>query len=365
METIIYTICVAVIFGLMILLHEFGHLMVAKQAGMEVQEFAIGFGPILISAQHKDTRYSLRAVPVGGFVKIAGMDPEEDVPNGFDKKPVASRMAVIAAGSFMNILLAIVLFCLIYMIFGKPVGVEPVVNRVMAGGPAQRAGLQTGDRILAIDEVRSLEVDDLRQAIQNHPGEPITIAIDRAGHQLTITLVPDPKLEKRDFIPKYSGDGELIGGKYIKRIYGQIGITFRPTTERLGFWESIKTGMITTYLETVGIFRILALSIMRKVPFSPAGPVGIVGMVWDQIRISWVNFLSVSAVFTLWIAFFNLFPFPPFDGGRLVFLVWEVVRGKPIDRRKEALIHLVGFMVIVAAILAVTFYDIIYRWGPE
>jgi regulator of sigma E protease len=142
------------LFALIIVFHEFGHFAIAKLAGMRVYEFALGFGrPVLMSFKRRGTQYSLRPVPIGGYVRIAGMEPDEDVPDGFDKKPILSRLAVIASGSGMNFLLAVLLFWFIGVAFGKVVGQSAQLARVLPDTPAAVAGLAPGDKLLYVRPV--------------------------------------------------------------------------------------------------------------------------------------------------------------------------------------------------------------------
>lgn len=345
-----YVLATVLIFGLIIVFHELGHFIVAKAFKMRVHEFSVGFGrPILWQRKCGDTAYSLRAVPLGGFVRIAGMEQGEDVPDGFDKHSIPRRFLVIFSGSFMNFVLAALLFWVIGLTFGKTVGVTNRIERVLPDTPAAKAGLRPGDRIVAVAGKRG-KVEVLRKQIQDHPGAPITVVVDRSGREVEFSLVTMVKeaLEETE-----------SGALRTTRV-GAIGIVFESKRAPRGFYESLKVGVLTTYDKTRLMIRVLLATIRRDLPLQVGGPVRIVHEMVEAANVGWVNFLSLSAFLSLNIGFINLFPFPALDGSRLVFLGVEAVRRRPIDPRKEALVHLVGFAILILLIVVVLYQDILY-----
>ena len=181
------------VFGILVTVHEFGHFITAKLTGMKVEEFSIGFGPTIYQQQEGETLYSLRMLPLGGYNKIAGMDPDdpEDPERGFNSKPVSSRMLVILAGSLMNILLPVLIFFGLFLAFGMDVPEnKPVLGQIIEGYPAEQSGLKEGDRILSINGKPVHEWLDIRKNIADSGMQPIPFEIQRDTEKLTITVTP-------------------------------------------------------------------------------------------------------------------------------------------------------------------------------
>ncbi|MGI9860392.1 RIP metalloprotease RseP [Moorella naiadis] len=331
------TIILALImFSILVLVHEGGHFLAAKRAGIKVEEFAVGMGPALLQGKWGETVYTLRAFPLGGFNRMAGMEgPNLGDPRGFNRQPVYKRMGVIGAGSGMNFLLALVLFIMVFMVIGIPADVN-VVGRVEPGMPAAQAGLSPGDRILQVDNIPISTWREMVDLINKHPGEKLTLLVERGGQQrqVTLTTTRDPQ----------SGVG-LIG----------IG----PTWERQGLWRSIALGT----REAVEITRLIILSLVQmvtgKVAAEVVGPVGIVQLVGQAATYGLANVLNFMAVLSLDLGIINLLPVPALDGSRLVFLGLEAVRGRPINPEKENFIHLIGFALLVGLLILITYHDLI------
>lgn len=360
METFYYVIAIVLIFGAVILFHEAGHFFCAKLAKIRIYEFAMGMGPVLASFRRNDTQYSIRAIPIGGMVRVAGMEGEEEpVPDGFNSKSLPVRIAVIAAGPAMNVVLAALIFCLTYSIIGVPTGITPQVERVFAGSPAAKAGLRSGDRIVEINRV-SKNLDAMREQIMQNPNKPIPMVVQRNGQPVQLQLVPN---RIKDQQAEFNKDGSLNRVKEVRR--GQIGITFKMNYRQLSVGAALVRGVEETVAITKGIVMSFVWLFERRVPAQFAGPVGIIGMMYDQAKISWLSFLQFAGIFNVMVAFFNLIPFPALDGSRIFFLLIEAVRGKPIDQRKENLVHTVGMVILLAFVLFVTVGDIWRRWGPQ
>ncbi|MBX5477356.1 MAG: site-2 protease family protein, partial [Clostridia bacterium] len=242
-------LAVVVVLGGLVFFHELGHFLAAKRAGVQVDEFALGFGPLVWGRRWGETLYSLRLLPLGGFVRMAGMYPEGELPpderiaaagarpgpvapgRGFNDKPVGTRMGIIAAGPLMNVLLAIVLFVVSYGVLGVP---QPTltVDGVVQGMPAAAAGLRAGDRIVEIDGQRLRTWDDLRRIVQAAPGKPLAITVARDGERQTVRLVP------------VAGDG----GR------GVIGVYPRFEDRRFGLLQAVAHGLGDTVAVVSGWF---------------------------------------------------------------------------------------------------------------
>ena len=330
-------VAAVVIFGLLIFFHELGHFATAKKVGIGVLEFAIGFGPRLISHQKDDTVYSLRAFPLGGFVRVVGEDPDEsEAENSFQSKSVWARFAFIAAGPLMNFVLAIVLFSLIYFAFlGVPVYQSTQVGELLPGGQAEAVGLQQGDRILSVAGVRVNDWSEVVAQIHAHPEEEIIIEFERQGEVQSVSVVPDSDAQT----------GE-----------GRIGI--QAQTVMYALIPSIQHGIE----HTIWFIRLFAVSIKQMVTGQAApdvmGPVGIIKIVGDVAKTGIVNLMSLAAIISLNLGILNLLPVPALDGSRLMFLVVEGVRGRPVDPQKESFIHFIGFTVLILLMIVIAYRDL-------
>ncbi|KKM11804.1 peptidase [Clostridiales bacterium PH28_bin88] len=335
------TLLVAVIiFGLLIVTHELGHFMVAKMVGIRVHEFSIGMGPVVLSTRKGETVYSLRAFPIGGFNRMAGMEPGDlEDERGFNKKSVGQRMAVIVAGSAMNFLLAIFLFIFVFMGIGVPSNTT-VVGGVLPGRPAEQAGLQRGDRILA---VAGQEVDNWRELVEiihRSPGKPLNLLVERAGKQMQFTVTPEMDPQSK---------------------VGLIGI--EQMWKQLGFFSSILRGIQQALAVGVLILTSLVQMVTGQVPAEVAGPIGIVQLAGEAARLGLASVLDFAGLLSLNLGIINLFPIPALDGSRLIFLGVEGVRGRPVDPERENFIHLIGFALLILLMIVITYQDLLRIFG--
>ncbi|HHX95771.1 MAG TPA: RIP metalloprotease RseP [Clostridia bacterium] len=328
------------IFGVLILVHELGHFIVAKSVGIHVREFAIGMGPLLWSKTAGETKYSLRLFPIGGFNRMAGMEPgDEDNPAGFNTKSVGKRLAVISAGSVMNIILALVAFIILFNILGVP-SQENIVGEVTEQSPAAQAGILPGDRIVAIDGTPVKNWNEVVSVIHPNSGKPLSLTLERNDSRFSVTVTPE-----------YDAENGV----------GLIGI--RQGKERTGFIQAIVLGVKNTVALTVSILVGLVKMITGRIPADVAGPVGIVSILGDVARLGFAEILTFTAVLSLNLGIINLFPIPALDGSRLIFLGIEGLRGKPVAPEKENLIHLIGFALLIMLMVFITYQDILRLVG--
>lgn len=327
--------------SIIVMIHELGHFLVAKSVGIYAEEFSIGMGPRLLKIQGKETEYSLRLLPIGGYVKFRGEDEESSDPRAFRNAKVWKRMAVISAGPIMNFVLAALLFTIMLMAWGY---IVPEVGEVIPDSPAYHAGLEPGDRFVSLEgtDLSALTsgeaVNVIRSKILNSEGRPIDVIIDRNGslHTLTVT----PKLVEED------------GQKYY-----QIGFVF--ATSKPGLFSAIGMSVKSTGVMLVNMIELLGgLFFKGQGVGDITGPVGIVREVGRAAQAGIDQIITLGIVITANLGLINLIPFPALDGGRLVLLLIEGLRGKPIDARKEGYIHLVGFVVLILLMLVVTYKDI-------
>jgi len=341
MLTVLVTILVL---GSIIFIHELGHFLAARRAGVQVDEFALGFGPRLAAYRSGGTLYAIRALPIGGFVRMAGFTPDQSEEAGegaFLKKPVGRRIQIIAAGPAMNFVLSVALFSLIFAVFGAafPVTDQAVIGEVLEGYPAAGAGLRAGDRVVAVEGGPVRSWTDLVERIRDRPDAPTEVTVERDGRTLTLTVVPTVS----------SRDGES----------GFIGIAPQVEHRRLGILESIYRGIVGTIEITVLWFQSVVLMILNRIQADVAGPIGIGQMIGQASRLGLPNLLYLAAALSANFGLLNLIPIPALDGSRLAFLLVERVRGRPIDPEKENLLHFVGFALLMLLAVLVTYRDIL------
>jgi len=316
---------------MLIFFHELGHFIVAKLSNIKVNEFSLGFGPPLISIKSKETHYFLRLLPFGGYVKMEGEDTTTSDPRAFNNKSPLVRLAVILAGPFMNFILSILLLGII----GFSSGIATTRVTVIPGEPAQLSGMQSNDKIYAINNHKVNSWEDIVEMISSKPNEKINVTVIRDGkyieYEVKTTIEPETQR-------------------------GIIGI--QSVIVKYSFLESIKYGFQKTFwilrVILVGIFQTFA----GKVKADVVGPVGLVHIVGEAAKIGIYQVLYIAAIISANLGLFNLFPVPALDGGRGIFLVLELLRGKPIEPEKEGLIHFIGFAVLMFLMVLVLFKDI-------
>jgi len=333
LSTIIASI---IIFGLLIFVHELGHYLAARRAGIKVLEFALGFGKELIVWKKGETRYTLRLFPLGGFCRLLGEDAEDQGREGnFQYKSIPSRFAVIVSGSLMNFALAILLFTMMYFFFlGVPQQHITRIGEVLPESRAQQAGLMQGDVILSVDNVIVQNWPEVVSRINANPEREILLQLKRNGEEHFIAVTP----------------AEQEGR-------GLIGIA--PVYEKFEPVPSLIWGFNHTWFFMRLIFVSLYQMITGVIPPDVAGPIGIVAVVGEVMQTGIGNLFSLAAIISINLGIINLLPIPALDGSKLLFLALEGIRGKPIDPQKEGFIHFVGFAVLITLMIFISFHDII------
>jgi len=330
-----YIVVAILFFGILILAHELGHFSAAKWNGIGVYEFNFGMGPKLLTKRYKETDYSLRLFPIGGSVLMVGEDEESLSPVSFNSKKVWQRMSVIFAGPFMNFIVAIAAFIVVFMMLGVTSSSNIVVPS--SGRPAEAAGLLSGDAVVAVNGQAVSDWESLSAAIRREAsGGMIEIKVNRKGELLTFRI--DPYYDE-------ASDNYYIG--------------IVPSTETVGFFRAVSMGFRQTYEFTKLLLVTLAQMISGKVAPEVAGPVGIVTIVGEAASMGLSNLLILLGVLSINLGVINLLPIPAMDGSRLVFLAIEGVRGKPFDRKKEGFVHFVGLMLLFGLMIVITYQDIL------
>lgn len=340
------------IFGVVVLSHEFGHFIIAKLNGIHVVEFSVGMGPTLCSFQKKETRYALKLLPIGGACMFEGEDGLEnekgDSEGSFLKANVWSRIATVVAGPIFNFILAF-LFATI-LVSMDPTDI-PVLTGVSQGGAAEEAGLQEGDRIISINGEKTYLYRDLQLMMAINKGEPMTVVYERSGERSKAVITPEYIEETGSYaLGVYGGSYEQSEGLDVfKNAYYEMRYCVRATYKSLGM---LITGNFNRkdLAGPVGI----AVNVVGKT-YNVAKEYGIKTVVLSMMNI--VLLLSVN------LGILNLLPLPALDGGRLVFMLIEVIRGKPISPDKEGIVHFVGLVFFMVLMVVVLFNDLVNIFG--
>lgn len=338
MVTLISTI---VVFGLLVLIHELGHFVMAKKTGMLVREFAIGFGPKLISRKVGETVYSIRCVPLGGFNDIAGMDPGDDEAGerSYYRKPILHRMAVIVAGAAMNLILPLFLFWgIIYFTGIYAPSSEPVLGEVMADTPASRAGLKNGDRILSMDGQEITSWQDFSTLIKDGDGHSYRVVFERAGERQETTLTPEYNERAQRALVGVRGDV----------IVEQVGAV-------KAFSLAVRRNVLIIGRMISGLGEIISGEAAGDV----SGPIGVVQMTGEMAHAGMLPLINFTALLSLNLGIVNLLPIPALDGGHIVVLLLEAFRGKPLGEKALGYIQMVGIACLATIMLFATKNDIV------
>lgn len=346
---LISIIAVVAVLSVMILSHELGHFLMAKKMGVKVEIFSLGFGPKLWSYKKGETEYVLSAIPLGGYVKMAGEEPQAERTGAeweFYSKPVRKRFNIIVAGAAVNYILGFILFCVLFMT-GAPIATSRI-GAVLEGYPAEKIGLHENDKIIAIDGQSVKHWDEVLNIIHDKKGENITLRIDRNGRLLNFT-VKGREDEIKD-----------IFGKPVKKT--MIGIA--PSDEKdfikYGFLKSVSMGATTTWNITALTYRALWGLLTRAVSLEVvSGPIGIFTETGKAARMGISYLLWISALISVSLAIFNLLPFPPLDGGHILFLAIEKLRGRPLSVKIQEITQQAGFFLLILLLLVVSWNDIL------
>jgi regulator of sigma E protease len=349
-----------VVLGVLVFVHEFGHYLAARWRGVHVEAFSIGFGQALYSwTDRLGTVWKVAWIPLGGYVKMHGQERPEDVSpedrakwipgRTFHEKSVASRAIVVAAGPIANFLLAAVLFAALFATAGRPV-MQPVVSEVVADSAAAHAGLQGGDRIVAIDGTPVATFEDIQKIVSVRPGQTMPVVVDRDGTQKTLSVTTEAHAEK---------GGAPIGMLGIKG--GQV------TYQRVSLPAAVVGGIAQTWEVTRQTFDGLAQMISgQRGTEDLGGPLRIAQLSGQVAQLGLASLVSFIAVLSVNLGLINLFPIPILDGGHLLFYAAEAIRGRPIPQRAQEYGFRAGLALLAALFMFATWNDLthlgIFRW---
>jgi regulator of sigma E protease len=348
-----------VMLSVLIVLHEFGHFVLARRNGVRVNEFSVGFGPRLAgwTSPRSGTQYSLRALPIGGFCAMEGEDNRvseaqqqrdflaggEPAESNFQSKSPWRRLAIVLAGPIANFILCYAILLFGALAFGVASDkAQPVVGEILQGSPAAIAGIRPGDRIVAIDNAAMTSGKRLVDTIHASLGKRLDLVYERNGarSEVYVTTIPCPA--------------------QVGRNLGCIGFQPVPAYERVGFLDAVRQSGEEFVAIANQTFGGLALLVTQFAKYAPqiAGPIGM-GQVAATVQDwGWGPYFSLAATISFALGLFNLLPIPALDGGRAAFIIAEIIRGRPVDPEKEAMVHIAGFAALMALIMLVAFHDI-------
>lgn len=322
-----------IVFLLVVLFHELGHFLVAKAVNIKVNEFSIGMGPAITQSQKGETLYSLRAIPLGGYCAMEGEDEDSADPRGFDQAKPWQRFLTILAGPVMNILSAILLFSIYAAMLGQPV---PIIDEFTETSVLQEAGLEEGDEITAINGVAVEGQDHLRSLVQEYGENPISVDYVKVdGTNSTVNV----QAQEQD-------------GVYL--------IGFIAKTVSAGPIYAIQQGFSTTWTTFVQLFQILGMLFSGQLGMDAvSGPVGVISTIGVAASNGIMPLIFLTGYISVNLSFFNLLPIPALDGSKLLFIIIENLRGKPVNKDLESKITMAGFAFLLGLIVLISVKDII------
>ncbi len=340
--------------GVLIFIHELGHFLTAKKVGIRVDRFSLGFPPNIFVKKWRGTEYCVGMIPLGGFVKMAGESPDE-TPTGnsdeFSSKTIFQRFMVIFAGPFMNYLLAIFLFSMLLFSWGEQTisETQAIIGQVSPDGPAAQAGMQADDIIISVDGQPVGNFDSLRTFISPRPDQELVVEWTRGTEVMQARMTPalvEVTLE--------SGEIDSVG---------QIGVLTKILFERnTGFFESIASGFTRTNEMVIQIFSFVKSYATGQVEAnSVGGPIYIAQQSASAARLGLYSFLAFMAMLSVNLAVLNVLPIPVLDGGHMVFLVIEKIKGSPLAMKTRMIAQQAGMIFLLAFILFVSWNDVA-RW---
>ncbi|NCC16378.1 MAG: RIP metalloprotease RseP [Clostridia bacterium] len=344
-----------ILIGVLVIAHEFGHFIAAKKCGILVEEFSVGMGPKFFSHKKGETEYSIRLLPLGGFCRMQGEGEDGIIgPRSFLSKSVLVRFIVMAAGPFMNFLLALLM---IIGLTSSSYVALPLVKEILPNTPAQEVGLQAGDEISRINGKRIHIYDELEAQIYKNEGEEIRLDILRNGQEYTYKLTPQYNAERQGYLIGFAPEIEV--GLFTDAVEGY---------QRLSVLDTLQY----SYYSMLNYIKLTAEGLVRVFTFTAkqeeyGGPISIVKMVGDSYEAGLTygmkeaiqNVIYIGAVLSANLGVLNLFPIPALDGGRILLLIVEAIRRKPLNPELESKIHFLGFAFLMGIMVFVLYGDIV------
>ncbi|MCK5125158.1 MAG: RIP metalloprotease RseP [candidate division Zixibacteria bacterium] len=350
LSSLVPVVSAVFVLAILIFFHELGHFLIAKRAGIRVDKFSLGFPPTILKKKFGGTEYCLGAIPLGGYVKMAGETPGEEVtgsPDEFMSKSVGARALVVSAGPIMNFIIAFLILWGVYYIEGEPVidTERAVIGIVAPDSPALEAGLKKGDVITSINDQAVTGFSSMARLIEVEVEKPIAIEWLRDSQIMsaTVTTMVNEMMTE--------------SGEKIKK--GIIGVGQHATIKDLGIFEAASRGFDKTVFFTTMVFdflkKLLTFQVSAKLI---GGPVFIMQMAGETARLGFTTLLSFMAMLSVNLAVLNILPIPVLDGGHLLFLLIEKIKGSPVSMNARIITQQIGFVVLLITIIMVTYNDI-------
>lgn len=340
-----------VVLGVLIFFHELGHFIVAKAFGVGVEKFSLGFGPKILGKTIGRTEYRLSAIPLGGYVKMVGEQPDEeldpaDIPFSFTHKNVFQRILIVASGPFFNFFLAIIIFFGIFWFAGLMM-LQPVIGEVKAGSPAEAAGIVTGDRVLNINGAPIVNWSEMAEMIMDSGGSPLNFTMLRDSREVSLSVTPaDDVMEN------------IFGEAQHRYIIG-VSSTGDVITKKLGpveaFTESLNRTFLICKLTVLSVVKVFQGSIPAK---TIGGPILIAQMAGEQVEQGIVNLFAFIALISVNLGILNLLPVPVLDGGHILFFSIEAVIRRPVSIKTREIAQQVGIFLLMMLMIFVFYNDI-------
>ncbi|MBV4418078.1 RIP metalloprotease RseP [Clostridium tyrobutyricum] len=331
-----YIIAAIIAFGVLIFIHELGHFTLAKINGVQIEEFAIGMGPKLFGIKKNETQYSIKLLPIGGYVKMLGDEGESTDPRAFNNKSPLRKLSIVAAGPIMNFILGVILFAIIASQKGY---LAPIIDSTVNNYPAQVAGLKPGDKIVRVNKSKVLTWEDFSSAVYLGGKDPVNITYNRDGDLKQVKLTPiKNKAENRYMVG--------IGPRQIK-------------SPSIG--QSISYGFVETRSLITQTFSFFKTLFQGKANMNDVGgPVTIIKLSGAAAKAGILTLLAFSAYISIQLAIFNIIPFPALDGGYIFLFLFEIITGKRVDQNKVGVINYVGFAILMMLMVLVTVKDLLH-----
>lgn len=341
-NTVVTIIIAILVFSFLIFFHELGHFLTAKWAGIRVNEFSIGMGPALFSFGKKETKYSIRLLPIGGYVSMEGEDEDSQDDRAFNKAPVLKRILVVAAGALMNILLGLIIMI---VLTSQQSLIGTTTIAAFEEGAVSNQSLQINDEILKINGMRTRIDNDVLFGLLRDQDGVMDITVRRDGEVIELKDVRFEMPEAEDGSSQIFLDFKVYGEE--KTFFNTIGYAFNWT-------GSVVKMVVYSFLDLVtGQFQLNQL----------AGPVGVTAAIGESAAAGGSSLLLMVGFITINLGIMNILPLPALDGGRLVFLLIELVRRKPVPAKYEGYVHFAGFVLLMLLMVVVTFGDITRLFG--
>ncbi|MBU1275113.1 MAG: RIP metalloprotease RseP [Proteobacteria bacterium] len=340
-----------IVLGVLIFVHELGHFLLAKKAGVGVKVFSLGFGPRLIGFKKGETDYRLSAIPLGGFVRMVGENPGDEVTpeeqaTSFAHKKVGWRLAIVAAGPLSNIVFALVVYFAVLMLWGLPT-ITTQVGGLLPGSPALAAGVQKGDKVLAINGQPTADWGDMVRAIQKSGGQPLQVALERNRRQLTVTIAP-----------RQEEVTDIFGEKHQVFRVG-IAASQQTVTRPVGLMEATELAFRKTYWAGELIIMSVVKIIQAKVSVENlGGPIMIAQVASEAASHGLAPLLDLAALISVNLAILNLLPIPALDGGHIFFFLYEAVTRRPVSVAAREKAQQVGMVLLILLMIFIFYNDI-------